>query len=107
LSPEERSALAALLAQCEECRRYAEMHVFLSRHLHLEAVRTQPAPEFKAAILHRAQSQYRRNLIMNPIRTAAAVAVLAAVLIVAWLAIRSNADNPADDQTAAGHAGAH
>jgi hypothetical protein len=100
LSPEKRSVLAQHLAWCEECRRYAETHVYLSQHLHLEPVRAQPAPEFRGAIFQRVQSQRRWNLIMNPVRASAAVAVLAAVVIVAWLAIRTTAGQSAVSQPA-------
>lgn len=101
LSPEERDALAAHLPGCEGCRQYAQTHVYLSQHLHLQPVRTQPAPEFRAAILQRVRSQNRRNLIMSPIKTAIAFAVLAAVIIVAWLVVRSSAGQPAITQPSA------
>lgn len=87
LSPEENSRLAAHLVQCEECRRYAATHMYLSRNLHLETVRTRPAPAVRAAVLNQVQRQHRRNQIMSPLRAIAAVTVLAVILVLAWQTI--------------------
>jgi hypothetical protein len=89
LSTEENRRLAAHLVQCEECRRYASIHIFLSRNLNLEAVRTKPTPELKAEILNRVQKQRINNLIIKPIRTFAAIAVIFAIVIFAWSLFRS------------------
>lgn len=89
LPAEERSTLVAHLAHCAACREYAQVHVYLSRNLQLEAVRTRPAPELRARILDRVQKQHRRNLIMNPVRSLAAAAVIVTIVIFAFLVIRS------------------
>lgn len=87
LSPEEHRSLAAHLVQCDECRRYAATHMYLSRNLHLETVRTRPAPAVRAAVLNQVQRQHRRNQIMSPLRAIAAVTVLAVILVLAWQTI--------------------
>jgi len=97
LQTSEKKALAEHLAHCAECREYAHVHLYLSRNLHLAAVRTRPAPQLRAAILQRESSQYRRNQIMTPIRAAAVVAAFAAIILFAWSMIRSSsAESTAD-----------
>ncbi len=87
LSPEERSRLGAHLARCDECREYAAIHMMLARDLQLAPVRTRPSPALRAAVLSRVDIHQRREQIMNPIRTLAAVAVLAVVVFFAWQTI--------------------
>ena len=87
ISSHERSALTEHLAECEECGGYGAMHVYLSHNLILEPVRTTIAPELKITLMNRIRSQNRRAQIMKPIYAVAGVVVLAAVVIVAWLAI--------------------
>ena len=90
LQKSERKALAEHLAHCGECRDYAHVHLYLARNLHLSAVRSRPAPQLRAAILQRARSQHRRNLIMTPVRAVAVFAVFAVVVFFAWSIVRSN-----------------
>jgi acetyl esterase/lipase len=90
LQTSESEALAEHLAHCAECREYAHVHLYLSRNLHLAAVRTRPAPQLRAAILRRASNQHRRNLIMTPVKAAAVLAAFAAVIFFAWSLIRSS-----------------
>jgi hypothetical protein len=89
ISSLERSALRIHLTGCEECGRYAAVHQHLRRHLHLEPVRTTIAPEQRTALMERVRVQHRRAQIMKPVYALTGVAILAVVIVGAWLAIGS------------------
>ena len=87
LSPEAQNALKSHFERCEECRRYAAVHVYLLHHLQLKPVRTYVPPEIMAAILRRVESQHRRGQIMKPIHALAGLVILAIVVFAVWQVI--------------------
>lgn len=89
ISINDQRDLANHLDHCSACQEYAKVHMHLSHNIYLEGVRTKPSPKFKSDILNRVNREQRRKLIMNPIKTFAAVATILAVVIFAWFILRS------------------
>jgi hypothetical protein len=89
LSSLERNALGEHLSGCNECGRYAATHVYVSRHLQLEPIRSAISAKLRASLLSRVRSQHRRGAIMKPIYAFAGVVVLAIIVVGAWLTFSS------------------
>ena len=98
LTEGERQALAGHIESCAECRHYARVHMYLVHNLQLEAVRTHPTPEMRAAILQQVQKQQRRNLVLVPLRSLPALVLLAAIVLAGWLLLRAPANQPSITQ---------
>jgi ankyrin repeat protein len=90
LSGAEKAALQSHLRDCAACREHAAMAGVMSHHFVLEAASKRPSARFAADYLEEVDRQSRRSRILEPLSTAAGLAVMALVVIAAWYIIQNN-----------------
>lgn len=88
LADEDRLSLRQHLAGCEDCRAYAAVHVHLWQQLPLRTPRAVPGRAQRQAILDAADRQWTPRL-WQPLSVAGGLAVVAFMLLSAWLVATS------------------
>ena len=102
-TPYEAQALRSHLRVCGECRRHAAAAAFLTRQLAAEPARRVAPPEQATRFLRRATRQRRRNLVIRPLNSAAALAAITLIVVAGWLSFRSTARLVGHDSASAPH----
>jgi len=88
LHEDDRIALREHLATCDECRRYAAMHLRLLRELPQPATRPQPTAAQRAAILGAAKRSAPARRGPMHLTSLAGLAAMCLLVVAGWLLIR-------------------